>query len=171
MPDGLEIPFQRVEELLLCPAAQDLGQERASGGENLLGEGVGRFGERHDAQMVGLRMAGRGRGHVAHHQIGGTPERGADAPRGFGSEKVQLEDFGPGDRLNRRQVDGEDKAPPFARAAPLRRLQLVVDGSRPAETLKRQLQKVYDCESVEITPFDAAAREGAVREGTSQVAA
>ena len=51
------------------------------------------------------------------------------------------------------------------------RLQLVVDGSRPAETLKRQLQKVYDCESVEITPFDAAAREGAVREGTSQVAA
>jgi acetolactate synthase II small subunit len=36
------------------------------------------------------------------------------------------------------------------------RLQLVVDGGRPAETLKRQLQKVYDCESVEVTPMEAA---------------
>ena len=34
------------------------------------------------------------------------------------------------------------------------RLQLVVDGGRPAETLKRQLQKVYDCESVEISPME-----------------
>jgi len=36
------------------------------------------------------------------------------------------------------------------------RLQLVVDGGRPAETLKRQLQKVYDCESVEVTPLETA---------------
>ena len=36
------------------------------------------------------------------------------------------------------------------------RLQLVVDGGRPAETLKRQLQKVYDCESVEISPMETA---------------
>lgn len=35
------------------------------------------------------------------------------------------------------------------------RLQLVVDGGRPAETLKRQLQKVYDCESVEVVPVEA----------------
>ena len=35
------------------------------------------------------------------------------------------------------------------------RRQLVVDGGRPAETLKRQLQKVYDCESVEVTPVEA----------------
>ncbi|WP_028916911.1 ACT domain-containing protein [Pseudoxanthomonas sp. J35] len=41
------------------------------------------------------------------------------------------------------------------------RLQLVVDGSRPAETLKRQLQKVYDCESVEIAPLDGGAQEAA----------
>lgn len=34
------------------------------------------------------------------------------------------------------------------------RLQLVVDGGRPAETLRRQLQKVYDCESVQIVPVD-----------------
>ena len=51
------------------------------------------------------------------------------------------------------------------------RLQLVVDGGRPAETLKRQLQKVYDCESVEIVPLEAAARDGAARENASQVAA
>ena len=36
------------------------------------------------------------------------------------------------------------------------RLQLVVDGGRPAETLKRQLQKVYDCESVEVVPVDGS---------------
>ena len=41
------------------------------------------------------------------------------------------------------------------------RLQLVVDGSRPAETLRRQLQKVYDCESVEIVPLDDTPLEAA----------
>ena len=51
------------------------------------------------------------------------------------------------------------------------RLQLVVDGSRPAETLKRQLQKVYYCESVEITPLDAASRDSALLEDAAQVAA
>jgi len=39
------------------------------------------------------------------------------------------------------------------------RLQLVVDGGRPAETLKRQLEKVYDCESVEISAVDASPLE------------
>ena len=41
------------------------------------------------------------------------------------------------------------------------KLQLIVDGSRPAETLKRQLQKVYDCESVEIVALDGAPLEAA----------
>ena len=38
------------------------------------------------------------------------------------------------------------------------KLQLVVDGQRPAESLRHQMQKIYDCESVEITPVaeDAA---------------
>ena len=31
------------------------------------------------------------------------------------------------------------------------RLQLVVDGQRPAETLRLQMLKVYDCVSVEVT--------------------
>ncbi|MDR6842840.1 ACT domain-containing protein [Pseudoxanthomonas sacheonensis] len=34
------------------------------------------------------------------------------------------------------------------------RLQLVVDGQRPAETLRLQMLKVYDCVSVEITPVE-----------------
>jgi acetolactate synthase II small subunit len=34
------------------------------------------------------------------------------------------------------------------------RLQLVVDGQRPAETLRLQMLKVYDCLSVEITAVD-----------------
>jgi acetolactate synthase II small subunit len=37
------------------------------------------------------------------------------------------------------------------------RLQLVVDGQRPAESLRLQLRKVYDCESVEITQVEDAA--------------
>ncbi|WP_374012308.1 ACT domain-containing protein [Pseudoxanthomonas koreensis] len=43
------------------------------------------------------------------------------------------------------------------------RLQLVVDGSRPAETLKRQLQKVYDCEAVDIVALEDAAAAEAVQ--------
>jgi acetolactate synthase II small subunit len=34
------------------------------------------------------------------------------------------------------------------------RLQLVVDGQRPAETLREQMRKVYDVESVDIVAFD-----------------
>ena len=40
-------------------------------------------------------------------------------------------------------------------------LQLVVEGSRPAETLRRQLLKVYDCESVAIIALVDASREAA----------
>jgi acetolactate synthase II small subunit len=36
------------------------------------------------------------------------------------------------------------------------RLQLVVDGQRPPETLRLQMQKIYDCDSVEITEVEAA---------------
>ncbi|MEE7567891.1 acetolactate synthase [Xanthomonas sp. Kuri4-3] len=35
-------------------------------------------------------------------------------------------------------------------------LQLEVDGDRPAETLRLQLEKIYDCESVRITALDTA---------------
>jgi len=33
------------------------------------------------------------------------------------------------------------------------KLQLVVDSQRPAETLRLQMQKIYDCESVQVTPM------------------
>jgi acetolactate synthase II small subunit len=36
-------------------------------------------------------------------------------------------------------------------------LQLVVDGQRPPETLRQQMLKVYDCESVQITALQDAA--------------
>jgi len=36
------------------------------------------------------------------------------------------------------------------------RVELVVDGLRPAETLRLQMLKVYDCVSVEITPVEIA---------------
>jgi len=36
------------------------------------------------------------------------------------------------------------------------RVELVVDGQRPAETLRLQMLKVYDCVSVEITPVEIA---------------
>lgn len=40
-------------------------------------------------------------------------------------------------------------------------LQLLVDGHRPPETLRLQLQKVYDCESVRITAVDTDTLENA----------
>ena len=36
-------------------------------------------------------------------------------------------------------------------------LQLVVDGTRPPETLCRQIEKIYDCVSVRITEVQGAA--------------
>ncbi|HET6783932.1 MAG TPA: ACT domain-containing protein [Pseudoxanthomonas sp.] len=42
------------------------------------------------------------------------------------------------------------------------RLQLVVDGQRPAETLRLQMLKVYDCVSVEVTAIESMS----VGEGT-----
>ncbi|KAG1353836.1 hypothetical protein G6F61_014628 [Rhizopus arrhizus] len=35
-------------------------------------------------------------------------------------------------------------------------LQLVVDGQRPAETLCRQIEKIYDCVSVQVTAVEGA---------------
>jgi acetolactate synthase II small subunit len=40
------------------------------------------------------------------------------------------------------------------------RVELVVDGQRPAETLRLQMLKVYDCVSVEITPLEGAPVDG-----------
>ena len=41
------------------------------------------------------------------------------------------------------------------------KLQLVVDGGlRPADTLRRQLEKVYDCESVVIVPLEGTSHPG-----------
>ncbi|MEL1262929.1 ACT domain-containing protein [Pseudoxanthomonas putridarboris] len=37
------------------------------------------------------------------------------------------------------------------------RVQLVVSGQRPPETLRLQMQKIYDCESVEITALEDVA--------------
>lgn len=39
------------------------------------------------------------------------------------------------------------------------RLQLVVDGMRPPETLRLQMLKIYDCVSVQITAVDVATAE------------
>ena len=41
------------------------------------------------------------------------------------------------------------------------RLQLLVDGQRPAETLRRQLEKVYDCESVAVSAAEPVSVEAA----------
>lgn len=41
------------------------------------------------------------------------------------------------------------------------RVALVVDGQRPAETLRLQMLKVYDCVSVQVTPVEAAPVEAA----------
>ncbi len=39
------------------------------------------------------------------------------------------------------------------------RVELVVDGQRPPETLRLQMLKVYDCVSVRVTAIDAVAGE------------
>lgn len=35
-------------------------------------------------------------------------------------------------------------------------LQLVVDGQRPPDTLRRQIEKIYDCISVQVTALEGA---------------
>ena len=74
---------------------------------------------RHDAQMIGLRMAGRGSGHVAHDEIGRPAEQRAQALGRVRVEEIELQDLGSFDRLHGREIDGDDMAPALAGLAAL----------------------------------------------------
>jgi hypothetical protein len=75
--------------------------------------------------VVGRRVAGRRRRHVAEHEVGRSAERGDDGSLDLGLAEIALDQHRAGDRLGRRQVDADDDAaapdrvlrPPARRAA------------------------------------------------------
>ena len=64
MPHGCEIALQNVEQAFLAPSLENLCEEGSARRENLDGERQRLFGEAHDAEMVGLAVAGGGSGHI-----------------------------------------------------------------------------------------------------------
>ncbi|WP_329923871.1 ACT domain-containing protein [Stenotrophomonas geniculata] len=53
-----------------------------------------------------------------------------------------------------RAISGAISGAPVAADDGRWHLQLVVDGQRPAETLCRQIEKIYDCVSVQVTAVE-----------------
>ena len=90
------------------------------------------LGQRDDAQMVGRGMAGRGRRHVAEHEIGRAAERLADLAGGGGVGEIALQHRRAGDRVGRVQVDADDGAAPVRPARPR------PASSRPAHSRDRR---------------------------------
>ena len=109
MADLGEVLLEPVQERPFRPTTQDLGHEGAARLQHLSGEVVRRLGQSHDAQVIGLGITrGRSR-HVAQYDIGGSLQQ-------FGENLgrvVVVEILGqhgrPGDRLDRRQVDADDR--------------------------------------------------------------
>ncbi len=89
----------------LGAALQHLAEERATGREHLAGEFGGRFGERHDAQMVGLAMAGRVRRHVGEHHVGRPAEQRLEPVGCRRIEKVELQELDARDGAHLEQID------------------------------------------------------------------
>ena len=114
MADGGEVPLEVGEERGLGAALKDLREEGAAGGEDVAGEGGGGLGEAHDAQVVGLPVAGRVGGHVGEDDVRRAAEA-LDEERGaVSSRKSSDDELGAGKGIDGQEVDSDDRRPPSA---------------------------------------------------------
>ena len=82
-----KVALQRRQQIFFGASAQHLCEERAARSEDIGSEGVSRFSQTHYPQVIGWRMAGRWRSHIAHHQIRWAAQHGTDALRRSASRK------------------------------------------------------------------------------------
>ena len=110
MADGAEQPLHRGEHVRLGAALPDLADEGAAGRQHLAGEPERRLQQRHDPQVVGAGVSGRGWRHVAEHDIGLARERVADQRRRRLVEEVGAQHLRPRDGPHFQQVEREHAA-------------------------------------------------------------
>ena len=63
----------------------------------------GRLGKRHDAQMVGLPMAGGVGRHVGEDDVGLAVQHGLEPVRRGFVEEIELQELNAGDRVSSRE--------------------------------------------------------------------
>ena len=110
MLDAGEVALEFGEQRRFGAALQHLAQEARRPGSTSRAKCGGRLGERHDAQMIGLAMAGRVRRHVGEHDVGLAAEHGLEPLRRGFVEEIELQELDAGDRLHVENVERDHAA-------------------------------------------------------------
>ena len=108
MLDRLEVLFEQRQQIGIGPAREHLRHERAAFFQRFDREPRPRFDQPHGAQVIGLFVADRVRGHIRQHQIGRPAQ--SLLQRGGSSiiHKVHLENGDALDRFDFEQVYAHD---------------------------------------------------------------
>ena len=101
--------FQLGDQRRVGPAGEHLGDERPAGPQHIDREGEAGLDQPHRPQVVGHLVAHRIRRHVAEDEVGVAAQRRADQVLGIVGEDVLLKDRHAGDRLDRQQIDRDDR--------------------------------------------------------------
>ena len=114
MPHGRETALQNVEQALLAPSLEDLGQEGSARRKNLDDERDRLFREAHDAKMVGLTVAGCGGRHVGQDRVGSSARQRSEQflVRSRLAE-ILLQNDHAGDRIEGKNIERHDRASAF----------------------------------------------------------
>ena len=92
------------------PPCSTLATSVPPGARTLGGEGQRRFRQRDDAQVIGGRVAGGGRRHVAEHHVGRPGQRLAERRRRPGVKEIVAHNDGARHRVHFGDVDGHHPA-------------------------------------------------------------
>ena len=92
------------------PPCSTLQTKDATFGQHFAGKlGCG-FGQRHDAQVIGLAVAGRVRRHIGKHHVNFAAEHGLQLLRRRVVEKVEFQEFDADDRFHVENIERDDAA-------------------------------------------------------------
>ena len=99
--------LQAGEQFAFGAALKYLGNENPARFENFFGDGKGGLGERHDPQMVGRGVPGRGRRHVAQDDVGAAAERQFDRRSRLGIAQIHAQQASAGEWGRLGEVDAQ----------------------------------------------------------------
>ena len=107
MLDAFEVALELGEQRGFRAALQHLAEKHAAGSEHFAGEKHGGLGQCHDAQMIGLAVAGGVRCHVGEHDVGFAAEDFLQSRRRRLVEKIEMQEFNAGKRLHIENIEGD----------------------------------------------------------------
>ena len=110
----VEAFFQGGLQLRLGAPGQNLCHKSAAGFQHVKGKLCGGLAQGHDTHVVGLLVTRRRGRHIRHHHIGRATQPGLDLLVSTLVQKIQLVQLGPGDGLNRLEVNAQHAPLRFA---------------------------------------------------------